>query len=99
MEGITNIMEPTTLTSTTEAQPAVSAHHFAANVQNALKHYFNHLEGTEPTDLYNLVLAEMEIPLLKMMMRFTADNQSKAAKILGISRGTLRKKLALYQLN
>ncbi len=46
-----------------------------------------------------MVLAEMEVPLLRVVMRYTKNNQSKAAKILGLSRGTLRKKLAIYQID
>lgn len=99
MEGIATIMEPETLNQATETPTITSQEGFASNVQNALKQYFGQLDGTEPSNLYTLVLAEMEIPLLKMVMRFTNDNQSKAAKILGISRGTLRKKLAMYELN
>lgn len=45
-----------------------------------------------------MVLAEMEAPLLRAVMRYTNWNQSRAAKLLGISRGTLRKKLATYQI-
>ncbi|OGT69382.1 MAG: Fis family transcriptional regulator [Gammaproteobacteria bacterium RIFCSPHIGHO2_12_FULL_45_9] len=84
----------------TEVRPATpSQQSFAHSVQLALQRYFTQLEGAEPADLYNLVLAEMELPLLKMVMRYTNYNQSKAAKVLGLSRGTLRKKLATYRLN
>lgn len=71
---------------------------FAASVQQSLQNYFAQLDGEEPANLYSMVLAEMEIPLLKMVMRYTKSNQSRAAKILGLSRGTLRKKLAIYQV-
>ena len=46
--------------------------------------------------VYKLVLADLEIPLLETVMRFTRNNQSEAARILGLSRGTLRKKLKQY---
>ena len=71
---------------------------FASSIQRSLQNYFAQLDGEEPADLYNMVLAEMEAPLLKVVMHYTNWNQSKAAKILGISRGTLRKKLATYQI-
>ncbi|MFA6409071.1 MAG: DNA-binding transcriptional regulator Fis [Gammaproteobacteria bacterium] len=62
-------------------------------VLQALKEYFFHLEGSEPRDLYALVLEEIEAPLLKAVLEHVKGNQSKAAQILGLSRGTLRKKI------
>ena len=50
------------------------------------------------TDLYQMVLAEVEAPLLEAVMRYTGDNQSQASEILGLNRGTLRKKLKHYGL-
>ncbi len=73
--------------------------HFVDCVKNALQAYFAQLDGEHPENLYNLVMAEVEPPLLKTIMLFAQNNQSKAARILGISRGTLRKKLALYGFN
>lgn len=55
--------------------------------------------GDEPVDdLYELVLAEVEAPLLLSVLRFTNNNQSKTAEILGLNRGTLRKKMRKYRL-
>ena len=67
-------------------------------VRHALLSYFHHLDGHSTADLYQLVLAEMEQPLLETVMRYTEGNQTRAAAILGISRSTLRKKLAIYDL-
>ncbi|MDF2868377.1 MAG: fis 1 [Gammaproteobacteria bacterium] len=67
-------------------------------VLNALRNYFTQLDGELPRDLYNLVLNEIEAPLLEVVMDYTKGNQSKAAVLLGLSRGTLRKKLHLYSL-
>jgi len=44
-----------------------------------------------------MVLNEVEQPLLEVVMGYAEDNQSKASRILGINRNTLRKKLAQYQ--
>lgn len=66
--------------------------------EEALKTYFNKLNGHKPGDLYNLVLREVEEPLLRTVMDFVRGNQSHAASVLGINRGTLRKKLKLYRL-
>ncbi|WP_423063529.1 DNA-binding transcriptional regulator Fis [Candidiatus Paracoxiella cheracis] len=99
MEGIATTMETDTLTQETEVKQATIGQSFAASVQQSLQNYFAQLDGEEPANLYSMVLAQMEVPLLKMVMRYTSGNQSKAAKILGISRGTLRKKLAIYQID
>src|SRR5690348_1708834 len=68
------------------------------HVELALQNYFSHLDGQPTTNLYELVLAEVLEPLLKTTLRQTRGNQSKAAIILGISRGTLRKMLKKYSL-
>ena len=65
-------------------------------VQHALTNYFAKLEGQTPADLYDMVIAEIEAPLFEIVMDHTRGNQSKAAILLGISRGTLRKKLKIY---
>lgn len=67
-------------------------------VLDALAHYFDQLDGTDPSDLYQLVLQQVEQPLFEVVMSHTGGNQSKAAALLGISRSTLRKKLAQYEI-
>jgi Fis family transcriptional regulator len=62
----------------------------------ALQEYFSNLNGHKPSGIYNLVLQEIEIPLLKQILKYTGGNQSRAAILLGINRGTLRKKLKTY---
>lgn len=64
----------------------------------ALDGYFSRLNGHKPGDLYQLVIGEVEKPLFKAVLRYTNGNQSEAAEILGINRGTLRKKLRSYDL-
>ncbi len=68
-------------------------------VRKALKDYFKQLDGHSAANMYQLVLAEIEQPLLETVMDHTSGNQTHAANILGISRSTLRKKLALYDLD
>jgi Fis family transcriptional regulator len=68
-------------------------------VRSVLTSYFNDMEGHTVDDLYQLVLAEVEAPLLQTVLDHTKGNQSKAAQMLGINRGTLRKKLKHYNLN
>ena len=68
------------------------------HTEDALDQYFAALNGDRPGDLYDLVIGEVERPLFKAVMDFTHGNQSQAAGILGINRGTLRKKLRTYSL-
>jgi Fis family transcriptional regulator len=68
-------------------------------VKAVLDHYFIQLNGHETADLYELVIKEVERPLLQSVMDQANGNQSRAASMLGISRSTLRKKLALHGLN
>ncbi len=67
--------------------------------KQALKNYFAQLNGQDVNDLYELVLAEVEQPLLDMVMQYTRGNQTRAALMMGINRGTLRKKLKKYGMN
>jgi Fis family transcriptional regulator, factor for inversion stimulation protein len=67
-------------------------------VREALSNYFAHLNGHRITNLYDLVLAEVEGPLLRTVLEHTGGNQTQAAALLGISRSTLRKKLAQYDI-
>lgn len=67
-------------------------------VITALDNYFSQLGDQEPSNLYDLVVREVEAPLLEKVMGYTRGNQTRAAILLGISRGTLRKKLKIYGL-
>lgn len=67
-------------------------------VRRSLNDFFRNLDGESVTELYDTVLAEMEIPLLEKVLEYTRGNQTKAAEMLGLNRGTLRKKLKQYGL-
>jgi Fis family transcriptional regulator len=66
------------------------------HVQSVVAKYFDTLTDDSPRNLYDIALAELELPLLTEVMKRTKGNQSKAAILLGLSRGTLRKKLKIY---
>lgn len=68
-------------------------------VQNSLNDYFEQLEGEPAVDLYDLVLHQVERPMLEAVLLRTKGNQSKAARWLGISRNTLRKLMEKYKFN
>ena len=69
------------------------------HAERALQDYFTSLNGHRPAQLYNLVLREVEEPLLKAARDYAEGNQVRAASILGINRGTLRKKLRQFGLS
>jgi DNA-binding protein Fis len=66
------------------------------NVTQVLQHYFASLKGEEPQHLYDFFIDEVEEPILAIVMKYCRNNQSEAARILGLSRGTLRTKLKKY---
>jgi Fis family transcriptional regulator len=69
------------------------------HVLNSLTNFLNNPENDNTDDLYDIVIAEVERPLFTKVMQFVHGNQTKAAKLLGINRGTLRKKLKHYDLS
>jgi Fis family transcriptional regulator, factor for inversion stimulation protein len=68
------------------------------HAERALSEYFTSLNGHRPAHLYDLVLREVEEPLFRVVLDYAEGNQSRAAGILGINRGTLRKKLKQFGL-
>jgi Fis family transcriptional regulator len=68
-------------------------------VARCVQRYLEEIEGELPTDFYQLVLSQVEPPMLEAVLAHTRNNQSKAAYLLGLNRGTLRKKLKQYNLN
>lgn len=69
-----------------------------ACVSSVLTEYFEQVDDDMITDLYAMVLREVEAPLLEAVMRKARSNQCRAAHMLGLNRGTLRKKLKQYDL-
>jgi len=68
-------------------------------VKTALDNYFSHLNGHAANDLYRMVIDEVERPMFESVLKYTGGNQSRASSLLGISRSTLRKKLAHYGID
>jgi Fis family transcriptional regulator len=68
-------------------------------VSQALDGYFSQLGGEDTSNLYQLVLSEVERPMLESVMTYVSGSRTRAARILGMSRGTLRKKLQQYGLD
>ncbi|MFL2554742.1 MAG: DNA-binding transcriptional regulator Fis [Candidatus Rariloculaceae bacterium] len=84
----------------TVASPAMGVRNkpLSELTDEALRSYLSALNGHKPAALYQLVLTEVEKPLFRTIMEYVGGNQSEAAEILGINRGTLRKKLKNYKL-
>ncbi len=68
-------------------------------VARAVRRYLADVDSQPGEGLHALVLAEVELPLLREVMACYGGNQSKAAAALGINRATLRKKLQHYGLS
>lgn len=67
-------------------------------VDQAVANYFRQVGSEDVTGVYDMVLAEIEAPLMTRVLEFTRGNQTQAAVVLGLNRGTLRKKLKQYKL-
>lgn len=87
------------------AAGGASAHRGGANrptlsefVHGRVTELFTRLAEEECEGVYRLVILEVEGSLLEAVMQQTAGNQGRAARILGINRGTLRKKLHAHGL-
>lgn len=64
-----------------------------------VRRYLDEMDGERSTDFYALVLTQVEAPLLQAVMEYTRYNQTRAAQMLGLNRGTLRKKLRQYEID
>ena len=67
-------------------------------VAKSMQKYFKELDGEKATNIYQMVLKEVEQPLLETVMKQCKGNKTLASKILGLNRGTLRTKLKDYNL-
>jgi Fis family transcriptional regulator len=65
----------------------------SACIRKTLSAYFDQLDGEKPTALYDLVIKNVERPLLEVVLEYAQGNQTKAAEALGVNRNTLRKKM------
>ena len=67
-------------------------------VSDAMDEFFSALDGHDCSGLFELVMREVEVPLLQSVLAHTDGNQTRASEILGLNRSTLRKKLRRYDL-
>ena len=62
-------------------------------VRRSLERYFKDLDGQKPRTIYDMVLKNVERPMLEIVLLQAEGNQTIAAEMLGINRNTLRKKI------
>ncbi|EIF44917.1 MULTISPECIES: DNA-binding transcriptional regulator Fis [Zhongshania] len=94
----TAVMTEVSANPTPSADDISKAKTLRDSVAIALNNYLTNLDGQDVCDVYNMVLSEVEAPLLEEVMRYTRNNQTRASQMLGLNRGTLRKKLKQYDL-
>ena len=81
--------------SAAEADHSIPLRH---SVKTAIRRYLQDMGSSQPDGLYRTLLAEVEPPLIEEVLRFTQGNQSRTARILGMTRNTLRSKLNRYHI-
>jgi Fis family transcriptional regulator len=67
-------------------------------VRKSLERYFKDLDGEKPRSVYEMVLKNVEKPMLETILTRADGNQTIAAEMLGINRNTLRKKIQQYKI-
>jgi Fis family transcriptional regulator len=70
----------------------------ADSVRKSLERYFKDLDGTKPRSIYDMVLKNVERPMLETVLERAEGNQTVAAEMLGINRNTLRKKIQALKI-
>lgn len=78
---------------------AANGENLSNHVRQCVESYFTQLNGHDSSELYQLILSAVEKPLLETALKHSDFNQSKTAKVLGLSRSTLRKKLDQYGIS
>jgi len=88
-EGVKLVVE-------SQKQPKIQNSTLTEAIERTISGYLDAMQGQQVDDLYESLLSEIEAPLLNSVMKSTSNNQSLTAKILGLNRGTLRKKMKKY---
>ena len=78
---------------TSQAKALIEPSSISFHVERSVRQLLEEIGEQPLSDLYDMVLAEVERPLLAAVLEHTRGNQTKAANMLGLNRGTLRKKI------
>lgn len=70
-----------------------------AFIDERLNRFIKKLNGAKGANFYNMIITEIEKPLISLALKETKGNQIKAATLLGINRNTLRKKITELKLS
>lgn len=89
---------PATSQVTPAVVPQTAPPTLRETVRISIQNFLNDMGSSQAEDLYHILLSEVEPPLIEEVLRFTGHNQSRAARILGITRNTLRAKLLRYDI-
>lgn len=81
-----------------ESRPKTTEVNLEDAIFRKLDSYFEHLEGEDPMPLYELVRDSVERALLAYAMDRCGGKQLRAAKLLGLNRNTIHKKLVMHGL-
>lgn len=68
-------------------------------VRSVVEQYLEDMGDTPPDNLYEVLITEVERPLIEAVLLRTGGNQSRSAEILGITRATLRNRIQRYGIN
>ncbi len=83
----------------TKVTPATKGKCLSESVSDALDKYFKDLDGHEPANLYDLIISQVEKPLIESVIENSRGNISRAAQILGLNRATLRNRMQKYSID
>ncbi len=89
LEGNINI-----LVDTNEHDESDQASALDTCVRRCVKRYLRDMGEHEPDQLYKLFLLQFDRAMLEEVLDYADDNQTRASRILGLNRGTLRKKIS-----
>ena len=78
-------MIPAQAPATDDISSASSPQSLRGCVEQAMENYFQNLDGQPVSDVYDMVMTEVEAPLLEIVLKYTRHNQTKAAQVLGLT--------------
>ena len=79
-------------------QPEATARNLSECVEEAMSNYFKDLDGHDASNLYELVISQVEKPLFETVLKYHNGNISRTAQALGLNRGTVLGRLKKYGL-